>query len=112
MTASLHILKGANPGDVALTQDRVVLGRNPDCHVVIPVTSVSREHALIVRVGTEFFIEDMKSRNKTFVNNQEVTERRQLKNNDTIRICDFQATFHYARKPLPTELEDEEEEDG
>ena len=112
MTASLHILKGANPGDVPLTQDRVVLGRNPDCHVVIPVTSVSREHAPILRVGSEFYIEDMKSRNKTFVNNQEVTERRQLKNNDTIRICDFQATFHDARKPLPTDLVPEEEEDG
>jgi serine phosphatase RsbU (regulator of sigma subunit) len=111
MTASLQIIKGATPGEVPLAHERVVLGRNPDCHVVIPVTSVSREHAQIVHVGGQYFIEDLKSRNKTFVNNEEVTERRLLKHNDKIRICDFQATFHDARKPLPRELSKGEEEE-
>jgi serine phosphatase RsbU (regulator of sigma subunit)/pSer/pThr/pTyr-binding forkhead associated (FHA) protein len=105
MSASLHIVKGATQGDVLLDQDRVVLGRNPECHVAIPVSSVSREHAVILRVGNQFFIEDLKSRNKTFVNDEEVSpaQRRLLKNNDKIRICDFQATFRDARKPLPAE---------
>jgi serine phosphatase RsbU (regulator of sigma subunit)/pSer/pThr/pTyr-binding forkhead associated (FHA) protein len=111
MTASLHIVKGATPGEVSLNHDRVVLGRNPDCHVVIPVTSVSREHAQILRVGGQFFIEDIQSRNGTFVNNEQVTQRRLLKNNDKIRICDFQATFHDARKPLPAEWSKDEEEE-
>ncbi len=112
MTASLHVVKGATPGEVPLGQDRTVLGRNPDCHVVIPVTSVSREHAQILRVNGEFFIEDLQSRNGTFVNNEQVTQRRLLKNNDKVRICDFQATFQDARKPLPAEWRkgDEEEE--
>jgi serine phosphatase RsbU (regulator of sigma subunit)/pSer/pThr/pTyr-binding forkhead associated (FHA) protein len=109
--ASLHIVKGATPGEVSLDQDRVILGRSPECHVIIPVTSVSREHAHIVRVGGQFFIEDQKSRNGTFVNNEQVTQRRLLKNNDKIRICDFQATFHDARKPLPPELTQDEEEE-
>jgi serine phosphatase RsbU (regulator of sigma subunit)/pSer/pThr/pTyr-binding forkhead associated (FHA) protein len=111
MTPSLQIVKGATPGEVPLAQERIVLGRNPDCNVVIPVTSVSREHAQIVRVGSDFFIEDLKSRNKTFVNNEEVTDRRLLKHNDKIRICDFQATFHDARKPLPKEWTKEAEEE-
>jgi serine phosphatase RsbU (regulator of sigma subunit)/pSer/pThr/pTyr-binding forkhead associated (FHA) protein len=110
MMASLQIVKGATPGDVPLTQDCVILGRSPECHVVIPVTSVSREHAHIVRVNGQFFIEDQKSRNGTFVNNEQVTQRRLLKNNDKIRICDFQATFLDARKPLPDEFAKEEEE--
>jgi serine phosphatase RsbU (regulator of sigma subunit)/pSer/pThr/pTyr-binding forkhead associated (FHA) protein len=112
MTASLHISKGASPGEVTLTQDCTKLGRSPECQVVIPVTSVSREHAYILRVNGQFFIEDQKSRNGTFVNNEQITQRRLLKNNDKIRICDFQATFHDARKPLPDEFaanEDEEE---
>src|SRR6516162_396468 len=112
MTASLHIVKGATPGEVPLTQDCVILGRSPECHVVIPVTSVSREHAHIVRVAGQFFIEDQKSRNGTFVNNEQITQRRLLKDNDKIRICDFQATFHDARKPLPEEFAKEEEEEG
>src|SRR5436309_6036446 len=92
--ASLQILKGANEGAVVpLDGDKFVLGRNPDCAVVIPVTSVSREHAQIVKVNGKFYIEDKQSRNGTFVNNQAINARTLLKNNDRIRICDFIAAF-------------------
>jgi serine phosphatase RsbU (regulator of sigma subunit) len=92
--ASLQILKGANEGAmIPLDGDRFVLGRNPDCAIVIPVTSVSREHAQIVRVAGKYFIEDRQSRNGTFVNNQAISARVPLKNNDKIRICDFLAAF-------------------
>jgi serine phosphatase RsbU (regulator of sigma subunit)/pSer/pThr/pTyr-binding forkhead associated (FHA) protein len=91
---SLHVLKGPNEGAIIpLDGDRFVLGRNPDCGIVIPVTSVSREHALIVRVQGKFFIEDKQSRNGTFVNNQAISQRTALRNNDRIRICDFIAAF-------------------
>jgi len=91
---SLRILKGPNEGHVIpLDGDRFVLGRNPECAVVIPVTSVSREHAQIVRLNGKFFIEDKQSRNGTFVNNQAINARTALKNNDRIRICDFIAAF-------------------
>ncbi len=91
---SLHILKGANEGAlIPLDGERFVIGRNPDCGIVIPVTSVSREHAHILRIGGRFFIEDNKSRNGTFVNDRAITTRTPLKNNDRIRICDFLAAF-------------------
>jgi hypothetical protein len=100
---SLHILKGANEGAlIPLDGERFVIGRNPDCGIVIPVTSVSREHAHILRVGGRFFIEDNKSRNGTFVNDRAVTTRTSLKNNDRIRIADFLAAF------LDREPEEEE----
>jgi len=96
---SLHVLKGANEGAlIPLDGDKVVLGRNPDCGVVIPATSVSRTHATILRLHGKYYIVDgdgdkERSRNGTFVNNQAVTARTPLKNNDKIRICDFQAAF-------------------
>jgi serine phosphatase RsbU (regulator of sigma subunit)/pSer/pThr/pTyr-binding forkhead associated (FHA) protein len=91
---SLHILKGANEGTfIPLDGDRFVLGRNPDCGVVIPVTSVSREHAQILRIQGRYYLEDKQSRNGTFLNNQAITGRTPLKNNDKIRICDFLAAF-------------------
>jgi serine phosphatase RsbU (regulator of sigma subunit)/pSer/pThr/pTyr-binding forkhead associated (FHA) protein len=104
--ASLHILKGQNPGQrVVLDADKVVLGRDPECQVVIPMNSVSRKHAQIVRQAGKFFIEDLQSRNHTYLNHQEVTQRTPLKNNDRIRICDFLATFYEnAFPPLPDEL--------
>ena len=91
---SLHILKGANQGaTLPLQKERFVIGRNPECDVVIPVTSVSREHAHLLRLQGHYHIEDLQSRNGTFVNNQAITARTALKNNDRIRICDFLAVF-------------------
>src|SRR5690242_13200611 len=93
---SLQILKSPNPNQnspIALDGDRFVIGRNPDCGIVIPVNSVSREHAQIVRVSGAYLIEDLQSRNGTFVNNQAISSRVPLKDNDRIRICDFLAVF-------------------
>jgi serine phosphatase RsbU (regulator of sigma subunit)/pSer/pThr/pTyr-binding forkhead associated (FHA) protein len=104
--ALLRVLKGPNQGaTISLDKDKTVLGRNPECDVVIPVTSVSREHAQIVRSQNQFFLVDLQSRNKTFLNNQEVTGRAPLKHNDRIRICDFLAAFVDSQlPPLPPEL--------
>jgi sigma-B regulation protein RsbU (phosphoserine phosphatase) len=111
---SLQILKGPNEGTVIpLEGDRFVLGRNPDCGVVIPVTSVSREHAQILRVQGKYFIEDKQSRNGTFVNNQAINSRTALKNNDRIRICDFIAAFvDQAPEPVDGQDDDGEDSDG
>jgi pSer/pThr/pTyr-binding forkhead associated (FHA) protein len=100
---SLQILKGANEGAViTLGNDPLVLGRNPDCDVVIFMRTVSRRHAQIVRVGDSYFLDDLQSRNGTFVNNVEVQTRTALKNNDRIRICDFIAAFlELPPAPLP-----------
>src|SRR5262245_48556614 len=105
---SLHILKspGTNEGKIIdLSADRCVIGRNPDCGIVIPVTSVSREHAQILRVQGKFQIEDMQSRNGTFVNNTAIANRVTLRNNDRIRICDFLAVF-LDREPTTPEDDD------
>ena len=74
--ATLHILKGVDSGKhLELSGERILLGRNRDCQVVIDVPAVSREHAQIVQVGGKFFIEDRESRNGTFVNNQQIKGR-------------------------------------
>ena len=39
----------------------------------------------------QYFIEDLRSRNNTFVNNKQVTTRTQLKPSDRLKICDFPA---------------------
>jgi serine phosphatase RsbU (regulator of sigma subunit)/pSer/pThr/pTyr-binding forkhead associated (FHA) protein len=113
--ASLLVLKGNNQGQrVALSTDKSVLGRNPDCQVVISGTAVSREHAQIVYVQGKFYIEDKQSRNGTFVNNQQISGRTLLHEGDRIKICDALFTFHDvgpAKPPLPSEPADEPEPD-
>jgi sigma-B regulation protein RsbU (phosphoserine phosphatase) len=105
--ASLHILKGPNQGeDITLTADKTTLGRDPECDIVIPASPVSRFHAQLLRVRGRFFIEDTQSRNKTFLNNQQVEARHPLKPGDKIRICDFIAEFSDGPKlpPIPPDM--------
>jgi sigma-B regulation protein RsbU (phosphoserine phosphatase) len=110
--AALHVLKGANEGAlIPLDGDKFILGRNPDCGIVIPMTSVSREHAQIVRVQGRYYVEDRQSRNGTFLNNQAVTTRTPLKHNDRLRICDFLAAF-VDQEQGTTEEVDEEADGG
>jgi serine phosphatase RsbU (regulator of sigma subunit) len=113
--AHLKVEKGANEGQkIALNDDTIILGRNPDCQVPIPGTAVSRNHAQILQLQGQFYLEDLKSRNGTFINNEQITARALLKENDKIKICDFVCTFHEtAPKPLPENLrpEDPEPED-
>jgi serine phosphatase RsbU (regulator of sigma subunit) len=113
--AHLVVLKGLNAKQcIRLEKDRILLGRNANCDVVLPANdfAVSREHACILRVQDQFFIEDMGSRNGTYLNNESVTERRLLNDNDRIRICDFLYTFHdpkpVQKSPLPPEVRPEQ----
>lgn len=71
-----------------------VLGRHPDCDVTIEVGAVSRQHARIHRNGETFLLEDLKSRNGTFLNGHPISARTQLQEGDLIRICDVEYSFH------------------
>lgn len=70
-----------------------VMGRHPECNIVIDVGAVSRHHAQVVFEQGRYFIEDLKSRNGTFVNEQPITGRTPLANGDHVRICDVTFTF-------------------
>jgi len=97
----LTFVKGFNEGkSLELDGERIVLGRNADCQVVLALPAVSREHAIIRKIQGKFYIEDNKSRNGTFVNDKEVQTRTQLKHKDHIKICDTVLTF--LEKPPPT----------
>lgn len=94
--AVLQMLKGISQGQVyPLESDRAILGRHPDCDVVLEVGAVSRQHAQIIREGQQFFVEDLNSRNGTYVNGRMIEGRTLLKENDRVKICDMLFTFHY-----------------
>jgi len=92
--AVLQLLKGQTPGQIfALDRESSVLGRHPDCDIVLDVQAVSRQHARIVRNGSDFFVEDMESRNGTYVNGEKIDKRRLLRDNDRLKICNLLFTF-------------------
>ena len=93
--AVLRVLKGQNPGQLfPLDSDSIILGRHPDCNIVLEVGAVSRQHARIVKIDEEFCVEDLKSRNGTYVNDQLVTGQQKLAENDRVKICDVEFVFH------------------
>jgi hypothetical protein len=79
-----------------LFDDEYVIGRDPSNPISIADNSVSSRHARIIRGSDGFFIEDLQSRNGTFVNGGKVTDRHLLTNNDLVRIGKVILTFNLA----------------
>lgn len=120
---SLILLKSPNGQgsrqSYPLTKPTVVIGRDETCDVVVPNNAVSRRHAQIIQADGQFVLEDLNSRNKTYLNNRELSGGAPLKNEDKIKICDFLFLFSDDRAsaqrpaPLPREFgRDSEDEDG
>jgi len=65
--------------------DAIHIGRDAECEIQLPLTSVSRQHARISFVGEEYRIEDLDSTNGIWVNNIRVAQC-VLHHNDCLRI--------------------------
>ena len=74
--------------------ETMVLGRHPYCEVVLDHGAVSREHARISRDKDRYYIEDLHSRNGTYLNGKQVERKQPLFNGDVIRICDLEFIFY------------------
>ena len=80
---------GAAGDNIDLDGARMVLGRHPECDIVLDAAAVSRQHAQILVEGENYFVEDLHSRNGTFVNGRLVEGRRLLVDGDRLKICDL-----------------------
>ncbi|MER3416567.1 MAG: hypothetical protein C4297_10195 [Gemmataceae bacterium] len=111
--AWLHIVQGLGEPQWRELRERTILGRNPDCDIIIPESTVSRLHAQIVQEGTTYYVEELKARNPTFVNDQRLAGRIALKEGDEIRIAQFVGRF-YLSKPVEglTQIELKDDEDN
>ena len=101
----LSMTKGPEEGKVYyLNKEVMILGRQAACDIVIPVTSVSREHAKITHADGEFYLYDNESRNGTYLNNNRMDTKLSevpLKNGDRIRICDVEFTVSGLEEGAP-----------
>ncbi len=82
--------------------EKAIIGRHPECDVVLTVGAVSRHHARIFAGEDGHFLEDLQSRNGTFVNGKLVTNTQPLHEGDRIRICEVELTFHLDTPPAFT----------
>jgi pSer/pThr/pTyr-binding forkhead associated (FHA) protein len=67
-------------------RDSVVIGRGTECDVVIKDPKASRRHCQLTRKEAGFLLEDLGSKNGTYVNGSRITSPIVLKPNETFKI--------------------------
>jgi hypothetical protein len=88
-------------------QDQVVIGREDHCDIVLRERQISREHIKILRHDGHYFVEDLASRNGTWVNGKKLEGTQELYDNDEIHIAlavRLQFIGSGATAPLPFEV--------
>ena len=79
-----------------LLEEMSTVGRTPANTIALRDVSVSAKHAQVVRTAEGFVIEDVGSRNGTFVNSEKLTEKRLLADGDLVRLGKIILTFNLA----------------
>lgn len=77
---------GITPGVTFRLGDLTKLGRGRDNHILLSGSYASQEHAHISYMQGQYWIEDLDSLNKTYLNEVPITKPTVLANNDRIRI--------------------------
>lgn len=87
MGFQLKIAEGKDAGkEFEFDQDSVLIGRTPECDVVLYDAGVSRKHCRIFSEGNRFIIEDMGSSNGTRLNGEPITRKQELADGDQLTL--------------------------
>ena len=92
-------------GSRPLVQGSNVIGRTEEADILLDRTEVSRCHAMITVPGTTAIIEDLGSKNGTFVNGRQVAGPTPLTNGDEIWIGRSVARMRFLIEGEPTQTE-------
>ena len=82
-------------GERVAVNDEITVGRGGGCALVLADDSyASTVHARVFRRGNDLFVDDLDSRNGTFVNGTRITSTTKIKKNDRVQfgqtVCDVQ----------------------
>jgi hypothetical protein len=78
--------------EIPLIKERTTIGRKPHNDIQIDNLAISGEHAVVITILNDSFLEDLGSTNGTFVNGQSV-KKHFLKNGDTIELGKYRLKF-------------------
>ena len=84
-----------------LTKERTTIGRKPHNDIVIDNLAISGEHAMIMTILNDSFLEDLGSTNGTLVNGQPI-KKHFLQNNDVIELGKYKLKFVGEAAPAAT----------
>jgi hypothetical protein len=73
--------------------ERMSIGRRPESGVFLDDVTVSRDHALLIRRGEDWYLDDCGSLNGTYVNRSRIESHR-LQEGDEVQIGKYKLTYH------------------
>lgn len=92
-------------GRAPLAQGENVLGRDPQCAAWFDSAGVSRRHARIRLYGTDALLEDLGSKNGTYLRDARVTSAAPLRDGDRIRVGPLLVTFLLSPEAASTDTQ-------
>jgi DNA-binding winged helix-turn-helix (wHTH) protein len=92
-------------GRARLREGEYLLGRDPDLELFLDSPGVSRRHALLRITGDDATVEDLGSKNGTFVADRRLDAPTRLIDGDRIRLGTVQLTFSAIRPSASTRTE-------
>lgn len=69
-----------------IDKPELIIGRDPTADIIIDSPGVSRRHARVYQQGGAIWLEDLQSRNGTFVNGARITTPHSLQTGDEVRL--------------------------
>lgn len=70
-----------------LEQETTILGRDESCDIVLNERQISRQHIRIYLDNEQYYIEDLESKNGTWVNGQQLKGKRPLMDGDEVHVA-------------------------
>jgi predicted component of type VI protein secretion system len=86
--------------EIPLSKERITIGRKAQNDVQIDNLAVSGEHAVIVSIMDDAFLEDLGSTNGTMVNGKTV-KKHFLQDNDVVELGKYKLKYVVEKKPQP-----------
>lgn len=78
--------------EIELGKERISIGRSPKNDIVLDNRAISAEHAIIVTIGNDSFLEDLNSTNGIQVNGQPI-KKHFLQENDVIALAQYRLRY-------------------
>ena len=75
-----------------LERERLTVGRRPESDIFLDDVTVSRDHAVIVRRGADYYLDDLGSLNGTYVNRRRIESHR-LGHGDELQVGKYKLAF-------------------
>jgi hypothetical protein len=75
-----------------LARDRLTVGRRPESDIFLDDVTVSRDHAILVRRGEDYYLDDCGSLNGTYVNRHRIESHR-LSDGDELQVGKYKLAY-------------------